>query len=57
LAASAAPPPRALPDLWPYLTAVVTCGGLALVWLWALALQAGLQAADADGAGERERDE
>ena len=50
LAAASVAPPRALPDLFPYLTAVVTCGGLLLTQAWALALQAGLQAADAAGA-------
>jgi hypothetical protein len=35
-------PPAGLPDLYPYLSAVVGCGGLAVAWLWATTLQAGL---------------
>jgi hypothetical protein len=35
-------PPAGLPDLYPYLSAVVGCSGLAVAWLWATMLQAGL---------------
>lgn len=43
-AAVFAPPPRSLPDLWPYLTAVVACAGMLLTWLWAAALLSGIAA-------------